>query len=95
MVLYAADIGEGWEEYISLNPKNIKSAETGTNKENIGTFSKYDDDIRHSRVLNNNALDYADRLRQTSREWLPRSAVHTPLPYPLPVSVLFSGRIQT
>ena len=51
-VILAEDTGS-WgrktDAYIALDANQVKSAETGTEMENKGTFSRYDNDIRYSR----------------------------------------------
>ena len=63
MVIYDEDLGEGEEEYIVLKPENIKSAETGTNKENIGTFSKHENDTLWSIDVDSAAEELTERIR--------------------------------
>ena len=62
--------------YAAIGPgERIKSADLITvdnNNEIIPLSERFNsekEDIRYSRVLNNSALDYADRLRQTSRQY--------------------------
>ena len=63
MVIYDEDLGEGEEEYIVLKQENIKSAETGTNKENIGTFSKHENDTLWSIDVDSAAEELTERIR--------------------------------
>ena len=50
-------VAESERDYIILKPENIKSAETGTDRANIGTFSRYSGDTKFSRVLGAGAAE--------------------------------------
>ena len=57
-------------ETVAFYPNQIKSAEMGTEKENIGTFSRYNEDIRHAfrgqRAANHeqSVLDRAEQMEK-------------------------------